>query len=179
MNFGLPVVENEFEDLVFQGPQAQQKLNWQLKGEPELLRKFQKDAKAYVRDHPQGQNQNVIIDKLGPCELDGYSGNYDKPESMQGKRKLSPRSLARVNKLIRKRVIELKKECVLDDDSKAMNLLVQSLRMQRSEVEAKKDKSMKKDKTMLLNGLLEENKSTVDGGRPRDLLTDIKIVKNQ
>ena len=42
------------------------------------------------------------------------------------------------------------------------------------------DKTMKKDKTMLLNGLLEENKSTVEGShKTRDLLTDIKIVKNQ
>jgi hypothetical protein len=37
--------------------------------------------------------------------------------------------------------------------------------MQRSDIETKKDKAMKKDKTMMLNGLLEENKSTVDGGK--------------
>jgi hypothetical protein len=53
---GLPIVENDFEDLLYQGAQAQQRINWQLKGEPEMLKKFQKDAKAYVRDHPQGQN---------------------------------------------------------------------------------------------------------------------------
>jgi len=87
--------------------------------------------------------------------------------------------MARVNRLIRKRVNELKKECVTDDDSKSMNFLIQSLRMQRSEVETKKDKAMKKDKTMMLNGLLDDNKSTVDGSKQRDLLTDIKIVKNQ
>jgi len=52
----LPVVEDEFEDLLFQGAQAQASIMWQLKGEPEMLKKFQKDAKAYVRDHPQGQN---------------------------------------------------------------------------------------------------------------------------
>ena len=45
-----------------------------------MLKKFQKDAKAYVRDHPQGQNQ-TIVDKVGVCDLDGYSGNYDKNES--------------------------------------------------------------------------------------------------
>jgi len=52
----LPVVEDEFEDLLFQGAQAQASIMWQLKGEPEMLKKFLKDAKAYVRDHPQGQN---------------------------------------------------------------------------------------------------------------------------
>ena len=28
-----------------------------------MFKKFQKDAKAYVRDHPQGQNQQTIIDE--------------------------------------------------------------------------------------------------------------------
>lgn len=116
------------------------------------------------------------MDKLGECELDGYSGSYDKVESAQGKRKLSPRSMMRVNKLVRKRIIALKRETVADDDSKSMNLLIQSLRMQRTEAEAKKDKSMKKDKTLQLNGLLEEKQNN---DRTKDLLTDIKIVKNQ
>lgn len=93
---------------------------------------------------------------MGECELDGYSGSYDKVESAQGKRKLSPRSMMRVNKLVRKRIIALKRETVADDDSKSMNLLIQSLRMQRTEAEVKKDKSMKKDKTLMLNGILEE-----------------------
>ena len=123
----LPLVENDFEDLLFQGAQAQSRIAWQLKGEPELLKKFQKDAKAYVRDHPQGQNQGTIVDKVGVCDLDGYSGGYDKPESAQGKRKLSPRSIMRVNKLVRKRVNELKKETVLADDEKSMQFLMQSL----------------------------------------------------
>lgn len=125
----LPVVEDEFEDLLFQGAQAQANIMWQLKGDPEMLKKFQKDAKAYVRDHPQGQNQQVLYDKVGACELDGYSGGYDKVESAQGKRKLSPRSLTRVNKLVRKRVMELKKEQVAADDAKSMQLLTQALRM--------------------------------------------------
>ena len=112
-------------------------------------------------------------------EIDGYSGNYDKPESATGKRKLSPRSMGRVNRLIRRRVNELKKECVAEDDSKSMGFLIQSLRMQRTDNEAKKDKAMKKDKTMALNGLLDENKSTADSGKQKDHLLDIKIVKNQ
>ena len=91
-----------------------------------MLKRFQKDAKAYVRDHPQGQNQ-TIVDKVGVCDLDGYSGNYDKSESAQGKRKLSPRSIMRVNKLVRKRINELKRETVLDDDGKSMDVLIQAL----------------------------------------------------
>ena len=149
-----------------------------MKGEPELLKKFQKDAKAYVRDHPQGQNQGTIVDKVGVCDLDGYSGSYDKPESAQGKRKLSPRSIMRVNKLVRKRVNELKKETVLADDEQSMQFLMQSLQKQRTEAEGKKDKSMKKDKTLLLNGLLDENKNNQDKGSA-NFLTDIKIVRNQ
>lgn len=113
---------------------------------------------------------------MGECELDGYSGGFDKVESREGKRKLSPRSMMRVNKLVRKRIVALKRETVTDDDAKSMNVLIQSLRMQRTEAEAKKDKSMKKDKTLLLNGLLEENQSH---DRAKDLLTDIKIVKSQ
>ena len=84
--------------------------------------------------------------------------------------------MMRVNKLVRKRITALKRETVADDDSKSMNLLIQSLRMQRTDMETKKDKSMKKDKTLQLNGLLEEKQSN---DRTRDLLTDIKIVKNQ
>lgn len=93
-------------------------------------------------------------------ELDGYSGSYDKPESAQCKRKLSPRSIMRVNKLIKKRVMELKKEQVQLDDGKSMQLLMHSLKAQRGgengQDGSKKDKA-KKDKTMLLSGLLEEN----------------------
>lgn len=81
-----------------------------------------------------------------------------------------------MNKLVRKRVTELKRETVLDDDQKSMAALIQALRMQRTEAEAKKDKSMKKDKTLLLNGLLEENKNTEAAA---NLLTDVKIVKTQ
>lgn len=77
------------------------------------------------------------MDKVGSCELDGYSGNYDKLESAQGKRKLSPRSMMRVNKLVRKRIIELKRETVIEDDSKSMAILMQSLKLQRTEAEAK------------------------------------------
>ena len=49
--------------------------------------------------------------------------------------------------------------------------------MQRTEAEAKKDKSMKKDKTLALNGLLEDNKGSDAASRGNNLLTDIKIVK--
>ena len=177
----LPVVEDEFEDLLFQGAQAHANIMWHLKGEPEMLKKFHKDAKAYVRDHPQGQNQQVMYDKVGSCELDGYSGGYDKLESAHGKRKLSPRSMMRVNKLVRKRVMELKKEQVAADDGKSMQLLVQTLRMQRGGEGgadgSKKDKSKKTDKALLHSGILEDN-STNDGARGRDNLVDVKILKN-
>lgn len=84
----------------------------------------------------------------------------------------------RVNKLVRKRVNELKKETVLADDEKSMQFLMQSLQKQRTEAEAKKDKSMKKDKTLLLNGLLDENKGNQDKAAA-NFLADIKIVRNQ
>lgn len=66
----------------------------------------------------------------------------------------------------------------MDDDMKSMSILIQSLRMQRTDAEGKKDKQ-KKDKTLALNGLLEENKNAQDAVNRKDLLTDIKIVKTQ
>ena len=92
-----------------------------------------------------------MYDKVGACELDGYSGGYDKLESAQGKRKLSPRSMMRVNKLVRKRVTELKREQVFADDAKSMQLLTQTLRMQRGgdggAEGSKRDKAKKTDWT--------------------------------
>ena len=108
-----------------------------------------------------------MYDKVGSCELDGYSGGYDKLESAHGKRKLSPRSMMRVNKLVRKRVMELKKEQVAADDGKSMQLLVQTLRMQRGGEGgtdgSKKDKSKKTDKALLHSSILEDNSTNVCG----------------
>ena len=80
---------------------------------------------------------------------------------------------------MRKRVGEFKRDAVLEDDAQSMQILIQSLRVQRTDGESKKDKASKKDKTLLLNGLLEENKNAEAANRTRELLTDIKIVKNQ
>ena len=63
---------------------------------------------------------------------------------------------------------------MFDEDIKSMQKLVMSLKAQRNDNEKEKDKTKKKDKAHGVIGMLDDKSEQ----NKKDLLSDIKIVKN-
>ena len=82
---------------------------------PEIVKKWQKDAKQWVRENAQ-ENPNPKMD----------IENQAQPET-GSKRKMSPRSLQRVRKIVDQRVRNTKQDYITEDDREAMRKLCNQL----------------------------------------------------
>ena len=85
----------------------------------ENLKKFQKDAKLWVRENVQGQENygKIDIENQGQSHIDGGS-----------KRKMSPRSSQRVQKIVNTRIRHTRQDIITGDDFKAIKKLIDILR---------------------------------------------------
>ena len=86
-------VEDECEDMLFQLPQAVARVKEHLKPSlemPELLKRFTKEAKAYVRQHPLANKQKEEYSMQMSEAITLSGSNADEERTM--KRKLSPKS---------------------------------------------------------------------------------------
>ena len=92
-----------------------------------------------------------------------------------GKKKLSPRSQQRVQKIVKKRVAEFKRETIVDEDANSMIKLCQALKAKRvaDKEQGEKRKTEKKEKQMDKSCILEDQNTKENNL----FLSEIKVVK--
>jgi hypothetical protein len=136
-----------------------------------VLKRFSKEAKAYVKDHPLAHNRNdepyslAMSEEIALCGANATDAAVDTK-----KKKLSPRSYQRAARIIKKRVAEHRRETIVDDDESAMVRLTQALRARRTNEHEGAKKSHAKDKERGFT--LEDTKNEV-----YLYSADIKVVK--
>lgn len=179
---GLPVLEEEYEDMLYTSARAQPTLVRLLKPNSALetsdvIKRFTKEAKAYVREHPlnnQKKEDAYTTEMAEALALAGANANDGTVvPSGNPKRKLSPRSHGRVQRIVRKRLGEFRRDVIVEDDGNAMKTLSNVLKAMRSEKGDKSDKKTEKREAKDKSFLLEET-----AGKETNLFSsDIKILK--
>ena len=143
----------------------------------DVIKRFTKEAKAYVRDHPlnnQKKEDAYTTEMAEALALAGANANDGgSMPSANPKRKLSPRSQGRVQRIVRKRLGEFRRDIVVEDDGKAMKNLANVLVAMRAEKSDKNEKKTDKREVKDKSYLLEDN-----SGKETNLFNaDIKILK--
>ena len=93
----LALIEDEFEDLLFSTPSIKKKfaqtLRYNYNEVPEVVKRYNKEAKAYVRDHPvhQKKEDNFSFEMTEQLALSLSNANTEEAQ-YEKKKKLSPRS---------------------------------------------------------------------------------------
>lgn len=154
-------------------PQAADKLARDLRqtalDPSDVLKRFSKEAKAYVKDHPLAHGRKdeayslEMSEEIALCGANATEASVDTK-----KKKLSPRSYQRAARIIKKRVAEHRRETIVDDDEASMAKLAAALKSRRVNEHEKKSHAKDKDRGFQL----EESKNDVNL-----FSTDIKVVK--
>lgn len=122
---------------------------------PDIVKRFNKEAKAYVRDHPvhQKKEENFSFEMTEALALSLSNANEEGYNDK--KKKLSPRSNQRAQKIAKRRLAEYRKEILLVDDEESMKKLSNVLKTKRKDEDVKKKNDKKEQKEKFL---LEEDK---------------------